>query len=76
MTPQELLVKWNEKTADNRTETEQTFDATVEAEWAKYDAEIAPIMAANDPQKWEKAEGIAQRYREAGIIKPIIVLNA
>lgn len=61
---------------DNRTDEQKSFDATVEAEWAKYDAEIAPVMAMKSPDKWRIAEGIAQKYRDAGIIKPIIASKA
>jgi hypothetical protein len=75
MTPQELLAKWNEKTADNRTEEQKAFDAKVEAEWAAYDAEINPVMAMKSPDKWAIAEEIAQKYRRRGIVFPRIVTN-
>ena len=63
---QKILAKF----ADERTPEQIAFDNQVEAEWAAYDAEIAPIMAANDPQKWEKAEVVAAGYRKRGFIFP------
>lgn len=78
MKPQEILAKWNEKTADNRTPEQIAFDNQVEAEWAKYDAEVAPIMAMQSHDKWDIAEGIAAKYRAGGIInpQPLAGLNA
>jgi hypothetical protein len=61
--------------ADNRTEEQKAFDAKVEAEWAAYDAEIAPVMAMKSPDKWAIAEGIAQKYRRRGIVFPHIATN-
>lgn len=61
--------------ADKRTDEQRAFDAQVEAEWAAYDAEIDPIMAMKSPDKWAMAEEVAQRYRERGIIRPLISVN-
>lgn len=69
------LQKIQQAFADNRTPEQKEFDAQVEAEWAAYDAEIAPIAAEVGPEKWAKMEAVAQRYRERGLIRPLISLN-
>jgi hypothetical protein len=68
---QKILAKF----ADNRTAEQVALDDQVAAEWAAYDAEVAPILAQSGARKWVEAEAIAAKYRLRGIVFPHIALN-